>query len=122
MKKCSAYIFLSIMAAFICVLLGFYVGRSSNQFFFTGTTTSDSFFLADTAPSLPPEQVGKVNINSASAEELMLLPGIGEVLANRIIQEREENGRFNNVDEIVRVSGIGEATLNNIKNYITAED
>lgn len=49
-----------------------------------------------------------VNINTASSEELQTLPGIGEATASAIIEERERNGPFASVEDLMRVSGIGE--------------
>lgn len=60
-----------------------------------------------------------VNINTASAKELDALPGIGEVLAQRIIDYRTANGPFQSVDDLVKVKGIGEKTLEKIKPYAT---
>jgi competence protein ComEA len=60
-----------------------------------------------------------VNINSATAEELETLPGIGEVLAATIIQYREEHGPFTSVDQLVDVSGIGEVTLEELRDHVT---
>jgi competence protein ComEA len=54
---------------------------------------------------------GKVNINSASAKELMALSGIGEKVAQRIVQFREANGPFKSVDDLKRVDGVGGAVL-----------
>ena len=62
---------------------------------------------------------GKVNVNSASAEELATLPGIGPVLAQGIIDFRETNGPFGSVDELTEVSGIGPAVLAKIKDLVT---
>lgn len=62
-----------------------------------------------------------VNINEASAEELMTLSGIGETKAASIIAYREENGAFSSIEEIQNVSGIGEATFANLKDYITVD-
>lgn len=64
-------------------------------------------------------QIQVVNINTASQTELETLPGIGPSLALRIINYREENGKFSNIDEIKNVSGIGDGKFNDIKNYIT---
>lgn len=60
-----------------------------------------------------------INVNVATAEELESLPGIGEVIAQRIIDYREENGPFASVDDLVNVSGIGEATLEEIRDLVT---
>ena len=66
------------------------------------------------------EQVSfPVNINTASARELDALPGIGEKLAQRIIDYRSANGPFQSVDDLIKVKGIGEKTLEKIKPYAT---
>lgn len=59
-----------------------------------------------------------ISINSATAVELTSLPGIGETYAQRIIEYRETNGDFTSVDDLVKVRGIGERTLEKIKPYI----
>lgn len=60
----------------------------------------------------------KVNINTASKEELDTLPGIGESTANKIISYREEKGNFKSIEEIKEVSGIGDSKYEQIKNLI----
>ena len=60
-----------------------------------------------------------VNINTAGAEQLQLLPRVGPALANRIIEFRESNGLFKTVDELVAVKGIGETSLAKLEPYIT---
>lgn len=59
-----------------------------------------------------------ININLASAEQLMALPGVGPVIAARIVAEREQNGAFMHIADIVRVSGIGTATFEKLKDLI----
>ena len=61
----------------------------------------------------------KVNINTATQEELDTLPGIGPSIAAKIIDYREQNGKFNSIEEIKEVSGIGEAKYEKIKDSIT---
>ena len=63
---------------------------------------------------------GLVNINSASKEELMTLPGIGESKADKIIAYREANGRFNSPEGIMEISGIKDGLYNKIKDKICA--
>jgi len=59
-----------------------------------------------------------VNINKATQTELETLPGIGPAMALRIIEHREENGKFENIEDIKNVKGIGDAKFENIKNNI----
>ena len=62
-----------------------------------------------------------VDINSADAGRLMLLPGIGEAIADRVIEYRRENGPFASPEDIMRVSGIGEAKFAAIEEYIRTD-
>jgi competence protein ComEA len=64
----------------------------------------------------------KVDINRAEPWLLEALPGIGEVLAQGILDFRSENGPFRRIQDLLQVSGIGEATFENIKDFITASD
>ena len=59
-----------------------------------------------------------ININTATQTELEELPGIGPSIASSIITYRKENGKFNNIEELKNVSGIGEAKYNKVKNNI----
>ncbi|HHW46675.1 MAG TPA: ComEA family DNA-binding protein [Clostridiales bacterium] len=66
----------------------------------------------------PASEKSKININSATKDQLMALPGIGEVKAQAIIDYRELNGPFMSVDELINVKGIGPATLEKIKDLV----
>ncbi|MBP9001258.1 MAG: helix-hairpin-helix domain-containing protein [Lachnospiraceae bacterium] len=70
----------------------------------SGDTTSDS--------------TGRVNINTATLEELTTLPGIGDTRARAIIDYREQNGAFGNIEEIMQVTGIKEKSFSKIKDSI----
>ncbi len=59
-----------------------------------------------------------ININRADADMLMMLDGIGEVIAGRIIEYREQNGAFDSLEELLEVKGIGEKTLEKMKTRI----
>lgn len=62
---------------------------------------------------------GLIDVNTASAAELEALPGIGEVLAQRIVDHRTEHGPFSSVEDLLDVSGIGEAILEDIRDLVT---
>ncbi len=64
---------------------------------------------------------GRINLNTASLEQLDTLPGVGPVIGQRIIDYREKVGGFKTVEEITEVSGIGQATFAKIKDLITVE-
>jgi competence protein ComEA len=77
---------------------------------------------AATAPAATgsdPSGGSLVNINTASATELEALSGIGEVLAAAIVDYRTDNGPFASVDDLESVSGIGPATLEEIRDQVT---
>lgn len=63
----------------------------------------------------------KVNINTASKRVLMTLDGIGAKMSERIVEYREENGGFETIEDIMKVSGIGYDTFLKLKDYITVE-
>jgi len=60
-----------------------------------------------------------IDLNSAGAGELDLLPRIGPALAERILVDRKENGRYDSVDDLKRVSGIGPKTVEKIRAFVT---
>ena len=63
----------------------------------------------------------RVNLATASADEIALLPGVGPSLAGRIVAERARSGGFATVDELARVAGVGEATLEALRVEVQAE-
>ncbi len=68
------------------------------------------------------EQPQKIDLNRAEAWLLEALPGIGETRAQAIINYRHQNGPFNNINELIKVEGIGTATYEKIKDLITVAD
>ena len=64
---------------------------------------------------------GHVNINTGSAKELEQLPGIGPVIAERIVAYREKNGRFKRREDLIMVDGISEKKYEEIRSMIVVE-
>ncbi len=85
-------------------------------------SSEDSRESEEKTEEITEEEVLWVNINTASADELTKLEGIGDVIARRIIAYRGENGEFRNIEEIMKVEGIGEATFADIEPYIYVEN
>ena len=73
------------------------------------------------AATQPPTEPGPLNLNRATAQELTTLPGIGEVLAQRIVDYREAHGSFQSVEELIAVEGIGEGKLEKLRELVTVE-
>ena len=69
----------------------------------------------------PVEQTALVNLNTADAEELETLPGIGPATAQKIIAYRESVGAFQSTEELMQVGGIGEKTFEKLKELVTVE-
>ena len=74
------------------------------------TMMTVALVMAWAVPTLA-EEAGLVNLNTANVEQLMTLEGIGESYAERIIEFREKNGPFQSPEDLLKVKGIGEKTL-----------
>ncbi len=88
----------------------------------TPTITPKPSQLPISSPIPFPEKAEKVNINTANKELLMTLKGIKDAKSDAIIQYRETQGPFKKIEEILNVSGIGQATFSEIKDLITVGD
>ena len=93
--------------------------NTSNTTQVTQTETTQTLPAQSTTAAATTNSNGKININTASLEELMGLDGVGEKKAQAIIDYRYENGRFYSAEEITNVSGIGEKTFEKNKDRIT---
>lgn len=67
------------------------------------------------------QDMAPINVNTADVELLTELPGIGPSRAEALIEERETNGPFESVDDLERVSGIGPATIDRMRDQVTFE-
>lgn len=117
MKK-PQWILLGITGVFICLLIGIFVGRNLTGSYINIHNSSDPQNPTTSAT----QNDGRMNINTATSDQLQMLPGIGETLAQRIIDYRTEHGDFKSVKELLQVNGIGESKLEQIKPYIKVND
>ena len=101
-------------------LLWFRVSRPAEGLTFVETGETGRTVSAPEQRSAPGMLEGEVlDLNTASAEELAELPGIGAELAERVAAWREENGPFETVEDLMKVSGIGEKKLEGLRDRVT---
>jgi competence protein ComEA len=74
---------------------------------------------SDPVPATKTVDATKINLNSATAEQLTSLPGIGSATAKLIIEHRTKAGKFSRIEELMNVKGIGEKKFQSIKDLIT---
>ena len=125
MKKPRLSILVAVTLLFAVFTLGFFLGRN-------GSHGSVELSVPAAMQTLPPQTTCPepttpetvavtfpIDINRADAEQLTALPGIGKVLAGRIVAYREENGSFLSTQELQNVEGIGEKRLEAMLDLIT---
>lgn len=108
MKKSIVIAFAAVLF-FLTIIAGIYLGRLSG-----GTVIHIDISSADNDTDL-----GKININTATVEELILLPGVGRSKAQNIIDYRTEYGFYETIDDLKNVTGFSEASVENLRKYIT---
>ena len=124
-----ALVLLMLTLTFAGFCVGLFIGKQrepASVTIYTTKTPTAAVPESTAASESPPESTqgavyvdGLLDINLASIEDLTTLPGIGPALAQRIVDYREQNGRFSSVEELRNISGIGEKRLSAILEYIT---
>lgn len=111
----AEYLLLTCTGLFLCVLMCMYFYDKAALT--TGGVVTERYVQTEIVRTKPE----KINLNTAGQKELEQLPGIGEVLAERIIAYREENGPFGLLPELMNVSGIGEKKFAALEGFITVD-
>lgn len=112
MKKPRSALLLASACLLLGLVLGLSLGRQARE---PLNITSTTRVVSD----IPENVTLLVNINTATAQQLTALPGIGESYAQNIIDYREENGPFETKESLLNVDGIGQNRLEAILDYIT---
>ena len=119
--KSSQKLLVGLTLVFTAFIAGLFAGRNLNrtpvqiQALPAVTIAATEGAPENTAPTQP----GILDLNTATSDQLQTLPGIGPVIANRIIAYREEVGAFESVGELMNVSGIGEKKLEAVWDLVT---
>lgn len=126
MRKPGISPLLVITILFTVFSTGFFLGRNQNRN--TVSVSLPAEFMTVPSVTADPERAETeeprvisfpISINDADKESLMALPGIGDVLAQRILDYRDENGAFSAPEELLNVEGIGKKRLEEILDLIT---
>lgn len=112
---------LFMTACFLAALFALYRTASVRETGtdYTITITRRAHDAVTPEVSTPGKDLAMININTATLDELQTLPGIGAVIAQRIIDYRAENGAFTAVDQLLNIKGIGEATLDKFRDRVS---
>lgn len=115
MKK-PQWLLIGITIVFVCLVVGIFIGRNLTGSYLRLDNAPDSGNLDSTQQEQKND--GRIDLNTATQEQLQLLPGIGEVTAQKILDYRTEHGGFTCIEDLMNISGIGEKKFEQMKPYV----
>ncbi len=115
----GSYLLLILTLLGVIFLIGFFVLQNQKAFPLSVPVFFPKSDIVHTEPAVSAPAGKRVNINTATAEQLQTLPGIGPALAQRILTYRAKNGPFASVAELSKIEGIGIKRLETLLDYIT---
>lgn len=122
MKKLDIIFPVAVTALFAGIIVGILIARyASNTVINLPTANNQTAISTESTEASFNNQTNKLNINTASANELAMLPGIGDKIAQEIVNYRETSGLFTSIEELRNVNGIGQKRFDAISEYITVE-
>ena len=119
MQKFKRWIFPALALCFLLVMGGWFLGRRSVDGLRLNVRQDAAIRSVSETESIEFE---RLDLNRAGLEELMRLPGIGETLAQRILEYRDANGPFQYAAELINVPGIGSKTYEALRDLICVEE
>ena len=116
MKKFSVLVMCGIFAIFLAFFIGYSVGHNSRGFVVIEGDTANGLWPVVVKPI--EKDVPPVDINTATKEEIMTIPGVGESYAEDILALREKKGRLDSVWDLDVISGFGETKIAQLAPYM----
>ena len=114
MKQKMTFLLIALTIVLAAFLTGFFLGRN-----LTSAPLSLSTVTTVPVSTEQTDDTSLIDLNAATLADLTTLPGIGEVLATRILTYREENGPFTSLSQLMNIEGIGAQRLTDLLPYIT---
>lgn len=123
MKKTGVIGTAAAALTLLSITCGILIGKNTHSYSLSVSTISrgesNTQQISQSLTESSSSSKGKINLNTADVSELMQIPSVGSVIAQRIIDYRSENGIFYSLNELLLIEGIGESKLSKIKDYVT---